>query len=47
LSADNAYFGTVDEVSDDAMVVWVWLDGIGRILLMEDDGVTFWAVSHH
>lgn len=38
---DMARVGTVDDVADDASLVWVWLDGIGRLLVMETDGVTF------
>jgi hypothetical protein len=33
--------GTIDDVSEDACIIWVWLDGIGRILVTEHDAVTF------
>lgn len=40
---DVARMGTVDDVSADASIVWVWLDGIGRILVHENDEVVFWT----
>jgi len=33
--------GTIDDVSNDASIIWVWLDGLGRILVAENDEVTF------
>ncbi|KRE65470.1 hypothetical protein ASG79_13950 [Arthrobacter sp. Soil761] len=32
--------GTIDDVSEDASIIWVWLDGLGRILITENDEVT-------
>ncbi|MFF1830713.1 hypothetical protein [Paenarthrobacter sp. NPDC058040] len=36
--------GTVDEVSKDATLIWVWLDGIGRILVTKNDGMSISTV---
>jgi hypothetical protein len=33
--------GTIEDVSEDASFIWVRLDGLGRILVTENDGVTF------
>lgn len=38
---DVARPGTIDDVSEDASIVWVSLDGIGRLLVMETDGLMF------
>lgn len=35
--------GTIDDVSEDAALIWVWLDGLGRILITEGDDVTISA----
>jgi hypothetical protein len=34
-------YGTIDDVSEDATLIWVWLDGLGRVLVTENDDVTF------
>lgn len=35
--------GEVDEITNDASVVWIWLDGgRGRIALFEDEGTRVW-----
>lgn len=39
-----ARVGTVEDISDDAFLVWVRLDAIGRILITRDDDVTFWKI---
>lgn len=41
---DVSRIGTVDEVSKDATLIWIWLDGIGRILVIEDDGISISAM---
>jgi hypothetical protein len=33
--------GTIDDVSEDASFIWVWMDGTGRILVTEYDDVIF------
>ncbi|MET1155409.1 hypothetical protein [Arthrobacter sp.] len=38
--------GTIDDVSEDASIIWVWLDGLGRMLVIENDEVTF-SVGQH
>lgn len=38
---EPACSGTIDDVSDDATIIWVWLDGLGRILVTENDDVSF------
>jgi hypothetical protein len=44
---DIARVGTVEDVSDDASLVWVRLDALGRILITRDDDVTFWKIYRH
>ncbi|MGF6832494.1 hypothetical protein QF015_000643 [Paenarthrobacter sp. TE4293] len=33
--------GTIGDVSEDASIIWVWLDGQGRIRVIENHEVTF------
>jgi hypothetical protein len=44
---DIARVGTVEDISDDASVIWVRLDALGRILITRDDDVTFCKIYRH
>ena len=38
---DTARVGTIKDISEDASMLWVRLDALGRILITRDDDVTF------
>lgn len=38
--------GTVDDVNEDASYFWIWLDGHGRILIYDGDGLVISRLSH-
>lgn len=48
IKRENEYvvLGTVDDVSPDASIFWIWLDGgQGRVAIHEDDNTSVWFVE--
>lgn len=37
--------GTVDDVANDQTMAWIYVDGRGRILILESDDATFWELK--